>query len=94
MKKLIVIFPGIGYGLDSPLLYFADFLYETNGYERIHMNYQSIFSDRELSLDNKLEKVRAYIFEQVKDVDFAYMMRLYFCRKALVLWKQAYLLGD
>ena len=83
MKKPIVIFPGIGYGLDSPLLYFADFLYETNGYERIHMNYQSIFSDRELSLDNKLEKVRAYIFEQVKDVDFALYDEVVFLSKSI-----------
>ena len=28
MKKLIVIFPGVGYGLDSPLLYYADFVYK------------------------------------------------------------------
>lgn len=83
MKKLIVIFPGVGYGLDSPLLYFADFLYETNGYERIHMNYQSIFTDRELSLDKKLEKVRAYIFEQVKDVDFALYDEVVFLSKSI-----------
>ena len=69
MKKLIVIFPGIGYGLDSPLLYFADFLYETNGYERIHMNYQSVFSDRELSLDNKLEDESIeYYVDKIKNI--------------------------
>ena len=27
MKKLVIIFPGAGYGLDCPLLYYADFVY-------------------------------------------------------------------
>ena len=83
MKKLIVIFPGVGYGLDSPLLYFADFVYETNGFERIHLNYQSIFSNRELSLEKKLEKVREYILEQVKDVDFALYDEVVFLSKSI-----------
>lgn len=70
MNKLVVIFPGIGYGLDSPLLYYADFVYETKGFDRIHMNYQSIFTNRDLSLENKLQKVREYILEQVKNINF------------------------
>ena len=57
MKKLIVLFPGAGYGLDCPLLYYADFLFETNGYERIHMDYQSVLSNRELSMENKLIQI-------------------------------------
>ena len=70
MKKLIVLFPGAGYGLDSPLLYYADFVFETKGYDRVHMNYQSILSNTELSLEEKLAKVREYVLEQVNDVDF------------------------
>lgn len=70
MKKLLIIFPGVGYGLDSPLLYFADFVYETKGFDRIHMNYQNIFANKELSLEEKLQKVREYILEQVKDTNF------------------------
>lgn len=57
MKKLIILFPGAGYGLDSPLLYYADFIYETKGYDRIHMNYQSILSNTDLSLESKLAQV-------------------------------------
>lgn len=83
MKKLIVIFPGAGYGLDSPLLYYADFLYETNGYERIYMNYQNIISNRELSLENKITKIREYVYEQVKDVDFAAYDDVVFLSKSI-----------
>lgn len=83
MKKLIIIFPGVGYGLDSPLLYYADFVYETKGFDRIHMNYQSIFSNRDLSLENKLQKVREYILEQVKDIDFDLYDEIIFLSKSI-----------
>ena len=39
MKKLVVIFPGVGYGFKHPLLYYADLLYEAKGYERKYMRY-------------------------------------------------------
>ena len=83
MKKLIVIFPGAGYGLDCPLLYYADFLYETKGFDRIHMNYQNILSSSELSLEEKLAKVRAYISEQVKNVDFSSYNEIIFLSKSI-----------
>lgn len=83
MKKLIVIFPGAGYGLDSPLLYYADFIYETNGYERIRMDYQSIISNRGLSLENKLLKIREYVYEQVKDLDFTFYDEIVFLSKSI-----------
>ena len=70
MKKLIIFFPGAGYGMDCPLLYYADFIYEINGFDRIHLNYQSILSNTELSLEDKLNELRRYILEQVKNVDF------------------------
>lgn len=83
MKKLIVFFPGAGYGLDCPLLYYADFIYETKGFDRIHMNYQSILSNRELSLENKLTKIREYVYEQVKDIDFALYDEVVFLSKSI-----------
>lgn len=83
MKKLIVLFPGAGYGLDCPLLYYADFLFETNGYERIHMDYQNILSDKELSLENKLVKIREYVYEQVKDIDLTLYDEVVFLSKSI-----------
>ena len=83
MKKLIIIFPGVGYGLDSPLLYYTDFLYEIKGFDRIHMNYQGIFSNRDLSLENKLQKVREYIFEKVKDINFDLYDEVVFLSKSV-----------
>ncbi len=39
MKKLVVLFPGIGYTCDKPLLYYADDLAANAGYERIKVSY-------------------------------------------------------
>ena len=83
MKKLVVIFPGIGYGLDSPLLYYADFIYETKGFDRVHMNYQSIFTNIDLSLEEKLQKVREYLLEQVKDIKFDVYDEVVFLSKSV-----------
>ncbi len=39
MKKLVVLFPGIGYTCDKPLLYYADDLAANAGYERLKVSY-------------------------------------------------------
>lgn len=38
-EKLAVFFPGAGYGVDAPLLYYADFLLETQGYRHLYIDY-------------------------------------------------------
>ena len=38
-KKLAVIFPGIGYHKDKPLLYYSTKLVQSLGYETIHIEY-------------------------------------------------------
>ena len=83
MKKLIVLFPGAGYGLDCPLLYYADFLYETKGFDRIHLNYQNILSNSNLSLEERLLKIRAYISEQIRDVNFTSYDEIIFLSKSV-----------
>mgnify|MGYP007107926100 CR=1 FL=1 len=43
MKKLIVLFPGIRYSTDMPLLYYGRLKYEERGYEVLHMNYDNTY---------------------------------------------------
>lgn len=83
MKKLIILFPGTEYGLDSPLLYYADFVYETKGFDKIHMNYQNILLNTELTLEDKLSKVREYVLEKVKDVNFHLYDEIIFLSKSI-----------
>ena len=83
MKKLVILFPGAEYGLDCPLLYYADFLFETKGYERLHMKYQDILCRADISVEDKIELVRQYTWEQVKDVDFVQYQEVVFLSKSV-----------
>ena len=83
MKKLAVIFPGAGYGLDCPLLYYADFLFETKGYERVHMKYLDILSRKDILLEEKIKMLREYTWNQVKDIDFAEYQEVIFLSKSI-----------
>lgn len=83
MKKLSIFFPGAEYGMDCPLLYYADFIYETNGFDRIYLNYQSVLSNTELTLEEKLNEVRRYILEEVENVDFVSYDEIIFLSKSI-----------
>ena len=82
MKKLVVMFPGVGYNMDCPLMYYASFLYEANGYEQIHMKYNSIFFEPDLTREEKTLKVRDYVWEKVKDIDFSAYDEVVFLSKS------------
>lgn len=83
MKKLVVFFPGAGYGMDCPLLYYADFLYETNGYERKVMDYQSIVMNPTLSVDEKKKQVREFVANQAKNILFETYGEVVFISKSV-----------
>ena len=83
MKKLVVFFPGAGYGMDCPLLYYADFLYETNGYERKVMDYQSIVRNPQLSVEEKKKQVRDFVANQAKDIIFDEYEEIVFVSKSV-----------
>ena len=83
MKKLVVIFPGVGYGFNHPLLYYADLLYKAKGYERKYMRYQDICMDTKSTLEEKKVKVREYVFEQAKRIDFEKYEEVIFLSKSI-----------
>lgn len=83
MKKLAVFFPGAGYGMDCPLLYYADFLFETKGYERLKLNYQDILLNKEMCLDDKLAQLRAYITKEFDAIHFNAYEEIVFISKSI-----------
>lgn len=83
MKKLIILFPGVGYGFNHPLLYYADSMYEAKGYERKYMRYQDIFFDDTLSFEERASKVRAYVLEQMESIDFSIYEEVVFLSKSV-----------
>lgn len=82
MKKLVVMFPGVGYTMDFPLLYYASFLYEAKGYEQIHMKYNGILFEPDLTREEKTLKARKYMWEKVKDIDFSAYDEVVFLAKS------------
>ena len=83
MKKLVIIFPGVGYGFKHPLLYYADLLYEDKGYERKYMSYQDICLDTKLTLEEKMVKVREFVFAQAEGIDFKEYEEVVFLSKSI-----------
>ena len=83
VKKLLLIFPGVGYGFNHPLLYYADSVFEAKGYERKYMKYQEIFLDRELTFEEKADKVREYVEEQANQIDFSMYEEIIFLSKSV-----------
>ena len=70
MKKLTVIFPGIGYHTDKPLLYYGKKLARTYGYEIVEVPYgnfrKGIKGDQEKmkeAFENALEQTRQILGE-------------------------------
>lgn len=91
VKKLIIMFPGVGYTMDFPLLYYASFLYEAKGYEQIHMKYNSIFFEPDLTREEKSLRVRDYVWEKAKDIDFSEYDEVVFLSKSFGTAEAGYL---
>ena len=53
MKKIAVIFPGVGYTKDRPLLYYAGKLAAVYGYELIHLDFSGIDWSKEKLKDKQ-----------------------------------------
>ena len=67
MKKLAVIFPGVGYHTDKPLLYYSKKLASRNGYEIVEVPYgkfpKGVKGSRE-----KMEKAFFSAVEQAEEI--------------------------
>ena len=50
-KKIAVIFPGMGYHSDKPLLYFSKRLAREKGYEVVEAHYEFPFKAKEIMND-------------------------------------------
>lgn len=84
MKKLAVLFPGIGYHTDKPLMYYSKKIAKEKGYDVIEINYENLPNGAKEHRDVLLEIFRiasAQIEEKLKDVDMtAYDEVLFICK--------------
>lgn len=74
MRKICVIFPGIGYSIEKPLLYYSKKIANEHGYEVIVIEYSGIdrgcLKERETMLE-AFNKAVVQAEEQLKGTDFA-----------------------
>lgn len=72
--KLAVIFPGIGYHVDKPLLYYAKKLAISYGYEIVEVAYKNFSKDIKGNREKMLEAFQSGVEqteEILKDIDFS-----------------------
>lgn len=73
MRKIAVIFPGIGYTKDRPLLYYSGKLARKNGYELIFIDYSEVDCDKDKIkdksyVDKKLNEYLEMTEKSLRDV--------------------------
>ena len=85
-KKIAVLFPGIGYHTDKPLLYYSKKLARKRGYEIVEVKYGPLPS----GVKGNAEKMRKafemaliYATEQLAEIDFAAYDAVLFISKSV-----------
>lgn len=79
-KKLVVLFPGGNYSVDMPLLYYANFKYVVQGYEKLAISYGDYVKD--VTEDSK-KKLRESVLHQVEHIDFKDYEDIIFISKSM-----------
>lgn len=72
-KKLMVVFPGMGYTKDKPLLYYAIKIARNKGYEIVDIDYTHFFTAAKFDdpqVESRIEKSYEMVVEKLGAVDF------------------------
>ncbi len=88
IKKLAVIFPGIGYHIDKPLLYYSKRLALEHDYDVIEITYDFPFKARTIKGDkdkmhNAFELAAEQVKEQLSTVEFSQYDTVLFIGKSI-----------
>lgn len=85
MKKLAVLFPGIGYHCDKPLLYYSKKCLSAYGYEIIEVNYKHFphMKDKDELIKQAEDIGYAQTEEILKDIPFSTYDEILFVSKSI-----------
>lgn len=85
--KLAVIFPGIGYHVDKPLLYYAAKVAAEYGWqERINVSYQTSEKNirgNQKKMEKAFDDIYAQVEEQLRNTDFSQYEEIVFISKSI-----------
>ncbi|WP_029066856.1 hypothetical protein [Lachnobacterium bovis] len=85
-KSLVVLFPGVGYTCDKPLLYYTGKLFVQDGYEIKKLSYcgfQKNIKDDKEKMNHAYELVKNQTLEQLKDVNWDEYEKVIFISKSI-----------
>ncbi|SES92970.1 Alpha/beta hydrolase family protein [Pseudobutyrivibrio sp. C4] len=87
-KKLAVIFPGVGYHSDKPLLYYSKKLAKNHGYEIKEVKYTfskdiDSIKTHAAQAEAAINEAMMQVVEQLKDVDFSSYDNVVFIGKSI-----------
>lgn len=81
-KKIIMLFPGVNYSIDCPLLYYAGFKFEVRGYEKVTISYGDLLK-QDKSIDECVEDIKNVVLPQLKAIDLSKYGDIVFVSKSL-----------
>lgn len=84
--KLVLLFPGIKYTNDMPLLYYPGMLAQEMGYEVMGMDYGPSFAEVEFhnqDITNEIQKAQVYCLSQCEAIDYTKYDEIVFISKSL-----------
>ncbi len=87
-KKLAVVFPGVGYHVDKPLLYYSRRLAKEKGYEVVEISYDFPYKPNEIKddpvkMEETFEIAARQAMEQLSHVDFDEFDKILFIGKSI-----------
>ena len=85
-KKLFVIFPGMGYTKDKPLLYYASKIARNKDYEIIDIDFTPFFTAAKFDdpqVESRIEKSYEMVVEKLGTVDFKAYDTVVFAGKSM-----------
>lgn len=80
--KAVVLFPGIRYSCDTPLLYFAGTTFKEHGYQVFPLNYGDTLRDNN-DLPHAVERSGALVLEQLERIPFGDCEDIVFVSKSI-----------
>lgn len=83
-RKLAVFFPGRRYGVDCPLLYYAESVCRGKGYDTLLMHYSEHRDVRDMiSIDDNIRQTLPYVKERIKEKDPGQYDEMLFVSKSI-----------
>lgn len=81
-KKLAVFFPGRRYGVDCPLLYYAESICREKGYDTLLMHYSEYRDKKDMiTIEENIRQTLSYVRGRIKEKDLASYDEILFVSK-------------